>query len=124
VRLRSLLVFLGLTQLGLGVFMALAPGTFYDLIATYGQRNDHFLRDFSTFYVALGSALIVSATRPAWRVPVLALATIEYGLHSLNHLVDISKANPDWLGPFNFVSLVLFTTLLVYALRAAPRSAE
>jgi len=51
-----------------------------------------------------------------WRVPVLTLALIQYSLHSLNHLIDIGDAHPGWLGPANFVSLVLTTVLLGWML--------
>jgi UPF0716 family protein affecting phage T7 exclusion len=54
--------------------------------------------------------------RERWRVPVLALALIQYALHSLNHLIDIGDSDPSWLGPANFVSLVLTTALLGWML--------
>ena len=117
-RVRTALLALGLTQLGLGAFMALAPGTFFDTIADYGTRNDHYLRDLATFYLALGVVLMVASDRRSWRAPVLAFAVIQYGLHTLNHLLDIGDADPGWIGPFNFVSLAVFTALFVYVLRA------
>ena len=117
-RVRTVLLALGLTQLGLGAFMALAPGTFFDTIADYGTRNDHYLRDLATFYLALGVVLMVASDRRSWRAPVLAFAVIQYGLHTLNHLLDIGDADPGWIGPFNFVSLAVFTALFVYVLRA------
>ena len=117
-RVRTALLALGLTQLGLGAFMALAPGTFFDTIADYGIRNDHYLRDLATFYLALGIVLMVASDRRSWRAPVLAFAVIQYGLHTLNHLLDIGDADPGWIGPFNFVSLAVFTALFVYVLRA------
>jgi hypothetical protein len=118
-RLRFVLVGLGISQLALGGVLALAPGAFFDALADYGVRNDHFLRDISTVYLALGLALLIAADRPAWRVPVLSLGAIQYGLHALNHLVDIGEADPGWVGPFNFVSLAAFTAVLWYAMRAA-----
>jgi uncharacterized protein DUF4345 len=121
-RLASLLAFLGVTQLALGALMAIAPGTFFDAIADYGTRNDHYLRDISTFYLALGAVLLAAAKRPQWRIPVLAFASLQYALHSINHLIDIGNGDPGWIGPLNFLSLVLFTALLVYALRAAALS--
>ena len=117
-RVRTALLALGLTQLGLGAFMALAPGTFFDTIADYGTRNDHYLRDLATFYLVLGVVLMVASDRRSWRAPVLAFAVIQYGLHTLNHLLDIGDADPGWIGPFNFVSLAVFTALFAYVLRA------
>ena len=63
--------------------------------------------DVATWYLALGAATLVSVRRVSWRVPVLALALVQYVLHALNHLIDIGEADPAWLGPANFVSLVL-----------------
>ncbi len=123
-RLRAVIVMLALTQLGLGAFLALAPGTFFDLIATYGERNDHFLRDVSTFYLAFGVVLLAALERMSWRVPLLAFGALQYGLHSINHLIDVGDADPGWLGPFNFVSLLLLTGLFVYALRTSARESR
>jgi hypothetical protein len=106
-------------QLALGLGLWLAPGAFHDHVGPYGPRNDHYMADLATFYLALAVAAFVAALRPAWRVPVLALAAIQYGLHTLNHLIDIGDADPSWLGPANFVSLLLTTALLVWMLRLA-----
>ena len=37
---------------------------------------------------------------------MLALAFVQNALHSVNHLIDIGEADPEWLGPANFASLV------------------
>jgi hypothetical protein len=121
-RLRQVFVFLAATQLALGAFQAIAPGAFFEALGDFGSRNDHYLRDVSTFYLALGIALLAAATRPTWRVPVLAFATIQYALHALNHLIDIGEADPGWVGPFDFVSLALFAVLLAYVMRNAAGS--
>jgi hypothetical protein len=110
---------LGVGQLGLGALMAVAPGTFFDAVADFGTRNDHFLRDMATFYLALGVVLLVAVDRPAWRAPVLALGALQYGLHALNHLLDIADADPGWVGPFDFLSLAVVAGLFLYALRTA-----
>jgi hypothetical protein len=123
-RLRPILLILGVSQLALGAFLAIAPGTFFEALADFGVRNDHFLRDVATFYLALGVVLLVAVDRPAWRTPVLAFGAIQYGLHALNHLLDIADADPGWIGPFDFVSLAAVAAVFLYALRAsapAPR---
>jgi hypothetical protein len=121
IRLRQAFVFLGATQLALGAFQALAPGTFFDAVADFGPRNDHYLRDVSTLYLALGVVMLLAAGRPAWRVPVLAFATVQYALHAINHLIDVGDADPGWVGPFDLVALAMFTALLAYLLREAAR---
>ena len=57
-------------------------------------RNDHYMADLATFYLALGAVALVAVRRASWRVPVLALALIQYALHSLNHLIDIGESDP------------------------------
>jgi presenilin-like A22 family membrane protease len=110
--MRPLLIVFAAGQIVLGVLLWLAPGFFYDEIGPYPPRNDHYMADLATFYLALGAVALASVSRERWRVPVLTLALVQYGLHSLNHLIDIGDAHPGWLGPANFVSLVLTTVLL------------
>ncbi|MGH2714861.1 MAG: hypothetical protein ACRDM7_13430 [Thermoleophilaceae bacterium] len=75
-----------------------------------------------TWYLALGAAAFVAVRRAVWRVPVLALSFLQYALHSLNHLIDVGEADPDWLGPANLVSLLLATLLLGWMLRTEAKS--
>lgn len=98
---------LGAVQLALGVWMAAAPRSFFDVIGGFGAFNGHYVRDVSTFYLALGIALVLAWRRPAWRVPVLWVAVLEYGFHVVNHLVDVGDASPSWVGPFDAVTLAL-----------------
>ena len=114
--MRPLLIAFGAVQLVLGALLWLAPGFFYDEIGPYPPRNDHYMADLATFYLALGAVTLVAVRRERWRVPVLALALIQYALHSLNHLIDIGDADPSWLGPANFVSLLLTSALLAWML--------
>ena len=112
--MKALLVVFGLGQLLLGLLLWLTPGFFFEEIGPYGTRNDHYMGDVATWYLALGAVTLYSVSRPSWRLPVLSLAFIQYALHSLNHLIDIGEADPSWRGPFNFVSLVLTTVLLAW----------
>ena len=120
--MRALLAIFAAGQLVIGGLLWLAPGFFYEEIGPYGARNDHYMADVATWYLALGVAALVALSRESWRVPVLALAFIQYALHSLNHLLDIGEADPSWLGPANFVSLVLTTVLLAWMLRRDDRA--
>jgi hypothetical protein len=123
-RVRPILLILGVSQLGLGALMALAPGAFFEALGDFGARNDHYLRDVATFYMALGIVLLVTVGRPAWRAPVLAFGALQYALHALNHLLDVGDADPGWIGPFDFASLAVVAGVFLYALRlssSAPR---
>jgi hypothetical protein len=119
--LAPLLVVFGVTQLALGLFQAIAPGTFFDVVGPFGIRNEHYVRDLSTFYIALGLAGLVAVRRPVWRVPVLAFATIEFVLHALNHLADIGEADPKWNGPVTFAAVAASAALLGWMLWVAAR---
>ena len=114
--MRLLLIVFAVGQLILGLLLWLTPGFFYDEIGPYPPRNDHYMADLATFYLALGAVALASVSRERWRIPVLTLALVQYGLHSLNHLIDIGDSHPSWLGPANFVSLVLTTVLLGWML--------
>ena len=115
--MRLLLIAFGAVQLALGLLLWLTPGFFYDEIGPFGPRNDHYMGDVATWYLALGAATLVSVRRVSWRVPVLALALAQYMLHALNHLIDIGDADPSWLGPADFVSLTLTAGLLAWMLK-------
>jgi hypothetical protein len=115
--MRILLIAFALGQLLLGLLLWLTPGFFYDEIGPFGARNDHYMGDVATFYLALGAVALVAVRRVSWRVPVLALALVQYALHSLNHLIDIGESDPGWIGPADFVSLTLTAALLGWMLR-------
>jgi hypothetical protein len=99
-------------QLGLAIFMAVAPHRFYIAIGPFGARNDHYVRDVATYNAALGAALLIAVRHPSWRVPVLAIMTLQFALHSVNHLVDIAGADPVWVGYFDFFALAAATLQL------------
>jgi hypothetical protein len=120
--MRPLLVVFAVIQIVLGLLLWLTPGFFYDEIGPYGVRNDHYMGDLATWYLALGGVALASVSRVSWRVPVLVLAFAQYALHSFNHLLDIGDANPSWLGPGNFVSLLLATALLAWMLQSERRA--
>jgi hypothetical protein len=104
--------------------MVLAPHTFFTDVGPFGVQNDHYLRDTATFNLAFGAALAVSIWRAQWRTPVLCCVALQFALHALNHLVDIGKAHPYWLGPADFASLTLAAVALVWLARESMRPLE
>lgn len=116
------LIGFGLYHLAIGVFMVVDPGTFYEVLGPFGERNDHYVRDVATFEVPLGAALLAAVRLRTWRAPVLAFATLHWTLHAVNHLVDIGAAATVWVGVADFVLLTagaaVLGWLLVRALRA------
>lgn len=111
-------------HLGLAVWMAAFPHTFFDRVGPFGLRNDHYIRDNATFNAAIGVAFALAVRRPSWRVPVLALTTVQFALHSINHLADIGKSHPAWNGPADFGALSASTVLLAWLLRGAIRAEQ
>jgi len=120
---RAALLLLAGVQLGLAVFMAAAPHAFYSAVGPFGVQNAHYIRDVATFYAALGFGLAYAVGHRSWRVPMLAVTTIQYGLHSVNHLLDIGRAHPAWTGYLDFASLAATTLLLGWLLLLACRAA-
>jgi hypothetical protein len=122
--MRALVLVIGALHLATGLFMAAAPREFYDSLATFPPFNAHLFRDLSTFYLALGGTMIVAAGRRAWQVPLLALAVVQYALHFVNHLIDISDPEPAWKGPVTAVFLAAVGALLWWMLRRSQRPDE
>ena len=117
IALRPIIAFLGVYHLLLGTVMVIAPRTFFDEIAHYGAYNDHYIRDVATFYLALGGCLLVAVGRTSWQMPLLTFALVQYGLHVLNHLWDVTDGEPSWIGPANVVALALIAALILWLLR-------
>ena len=115
--MRALMIAFAAVQLVIGLLLWLTPGFFYDEIGPFGARNDHYMADVATYYLALGTVVLMSLRRPSWRIPVLTLAFLQYSLHALNHLIDIGESDPGWIGPADFVSLTLAAVLLAWMLR-------
>lgn len=116
------LIGFGLYHLAVGLFMAVAPGAFFELLGPFGERNDHYVRDVAAFQVPLGAALLAAVRLSSWRAPVLAFATFHWALHALNHLVDIGAATPAWVGVADFLLLAAGAAVLGWLLARALRA--
>ncbi len=100
----------------IGGWMVLAPGSFTTRVAPFGARNDHLLRDLASWELALAAVAALAVTRPAWRVPAVTLALLHFGLHALNHLLDVNEADPGWIGVADLISLTLAAAALAWLL--------
>ena len=96
--LRIAIAVVAAVNLAIGLFAAIAPGSFFEEIGTYGAENGHYVGDVAAFYLAAGVGLVLAVSRPSWRVPVLVLVALWWGLHALNHLGDINEASSDGKG--------------------------
>jgi hypothetical protein len=110
---------LGAYELVLGLWMAVAPRSFFDQVAAFGAYPPHFIRDVSTWQIALGVALVVAVSKPSWRAPLLAFTALQTGLHAINHWIDVNAASKLSIGLFDAISLTVLTALIVALWRAA-----
>jgi hypothetical protein len=118
--MKALLAAFAALQLAIGALLWLAPGFFHEEIGPFGPRNDHYMGDLATWYLALGVLALVAIARAEWRRPVLALALIQYALHALNHLLDVGEATPRWIGPATLAAVGLGAVVIAWMLRRAP----
>jgi hypothetical protein len=118
------LVAFGLYLVGISLFAAVAPGAFFDTVGPYGERSDHYIHDVAAFQGAVGVFVLLAVRRPAWRIPALLVATLQFGLHALSHLADIRDADPEWVGLSEFIALAAATAVLVWLLARANRAAK
>lgn len=116
------LVAFGLYLLAIAAFGVVAPGTFFEELGRFGPRNDHYIHDVAAFQAAVGVVLLLAVRRPPWRVPALAVACLQFGLHAISHLVDLGDADPGWVGVAELIGLLLATGALVWLLARARRA--
>ena len=96
------LALLGAVQVLTGVVMLADAGFFYEQVASFAPENGHFIRDIGTYTLALGAGLLWSIRAPSWRLPLLWVGLLQFGLHAVNHLFDVDATAKDSHGPANF----------------------
>ena len=114
----------GLYLVGISLFAAVAPGTFHEEVGPFGPRSDHYIHDVAAFQGAVGVFALLAARRPAWWVPAITVTLFQFALHTVSHLIDMSDADPEWLGVLEFVALTLATAVLVWLLARASSAAS
>ena len=111
---RRVLVATALFHLAVGLWQVFGTESFAEAVASFDGFNEHDLRDFATFYLALGILLLVVSRRPEWRFPVLTLAALQYALHTVNHAIDVGNSEPAWVGPADLVGVAVWTLLFAW----------
>jgi hypothetical protein len=106
-------------ELALGLWMVVSPRSFYDQVASFGAYPPHFIRDVSTWQLALGVTLAAAVGRTSWRAPLLAFAALQTGLHAINHWIDVNDASSLGIGLFDAISLTVLFVLIAVLWRAA-----
>jgi hypothetical protein len=119
--LQVVLALIGVTNAALGALALIAPDTFFDQIGKYGVENSHYVGDVGAFVLAFGIAVLISIRLPSWRVPVLGLGAIYYGLHAVNHVFDTGEAKSEARGWADTIYIAAGAVLLAYLARVAAR---
>ena len=114
-----ILIVFGLYSVVLGLFMFIAPGTFFDTLGSFGARNDHYIFDNASFELPLGLMMLAALRWPSWRVAALAFAALHWGLHALSHIIDPHHAAGESIGWLEAAGLVVATVLIAIGLRAS-----
>lgn len=89
----SLAVVLGLLAAVNGVFMLIAPATWYFAVpgvTSTGPFNQHFVRDIGLIFVLLGGAFLTGAARPNARIVLWGAATLWLSGHALFHFWEVA----------------------------------
>jgi hypothetical protein len=104
-----------------GLLAMLAPATFFDEIGKYGAENTHYVGDVGSFILAYGIAVAISIRVPSWRVPVLWVGALWYGLHAVNHVFDTGQARSDTRGWTDTLLLAFGGVFFAYFAQVAAR---
>ncbi|WP_354701105.1 hypothetical protein DSM112329_01411 [Paraconexibacter sp. AEG42_29] len=122
---RLALVSYGVMQLAQGLWMTIAPGSFFDALGPFGARNDHYIRDMATWSLAIGPVCLLAARGDAGvRAVVLLLAGLEAAIHTVNHIADADIADPLWVGVFDAVALGSLAVALLVLSRLTTKAEE
>lgn len=105
-----LIALLGLATTALGGWLAVDPES--SPAAAFPPLNEHLIHDSAAAFLAFGIGLLIAARLPAWRFPVLALAALWNGLHTVSHIVDVNSAETRTAGVTAVAELAALTVVL------------
>ncbi|HZP40623.1 MAG TPA: DUF4345 family protein [Candidatus Binatia bacterium] len=115
---------LGLLNVANGVWMLLAPASWYYRLPAgvpdTGPLNPHFVRDVGAAFTTIGVAFLATAPRAERHREVLLAATLFFALHALVHVADLASGR---LGPAHWAIDLpgVFLPALVLAALCLPR---
>lgn len=111
---------IGIVHLVTAAWMVIAPRSFFEHIATFGEYNSHFQNDIAAFEAGLGLALLAAVKWPALRIGAVGATFATTTLHAINHWFDFNAANAgshtDVFGAIAVTTLAIATGWLLYAL--------
>ncbi len=110
----------GLGNLGNGLFMILAPFTWYTELPAgvpdFGPYNEHFVRDIGCIFITLGLVACAGAWSPRLRFPAALVLAFFFGAHALVHVFDTARGlvGPEhWLVdlPLTYLPAIIFSAM-------------
>jgi hypothetical protein len=84
---------LGIGALANGLFMLAAPMDWYFAVpgvTNTGPFNQHFIRDIGLIFLFIGTAFLVGATHPAYRIALWGAASLWLAAHALFHFWEVA----------------------------------
>lgn len=105
-----LIALLGLATTALGGWLAVDPES--SPAAAFPPLNEHLIHDSAAAFLAFGIGLLLAARVPVYRFPILALAVLWNGLHTISHIVDVNSAETRTAGITAVVELAIVTVVL------------
>ena len=117
-----LIALLGLATTALGGWLAVDPES--SPAAAFPPLNEHLIHDSGAAFLAFGIGLLIAARLPAWRFPVLSLAALWNGLHTISHIVDVNSAETKAEGVTVAIELAAVTVVLAALALWSRRSSQ
>ncbi len=114
----------GAGNLGNGLFMMLAPETWYRelpaAVPDFGPFNPHFVRDIACVFILLGAASLTAAWKSSMRFPAALMLAAFSSSHGLVHIFDTARGlvgTEHWLIdlPLVYLPALLYVGMAVAA---------
>lgn len=86
-------ILLGVGAIANGIFMLVSPANWYFAVpgvTTTGPFNQHFVRDIGLIFVGVGTAFLLGAARPIYRVILWGAAAVWLSGHALFHFWEVA----------------------------------
>jgi hypothetical protein len=86
-------ILMGLAAVANGVFMLVSPERWYVWVPGVTDTspfNQHFIRDIGLIFLFVGTAFLLGAAKPQYRVVLWAAPTLWLGGHALFHFWEVA----------------------------------
>ncbi len=86
-------ILLGIGAIANGIVMLVSPAHWYFAVpgvTTTGPFNQHFVRDIGLIFLGVGTAFLLGAARPIYRVVAWGAAAVWLSGHALFHVWEVA----------------------------------